>query len=61
MVKLTVKAEGDHDEVEVLFSNEILANYNYVEMCVEGKCYMFSVTDLEAVAAAFKRERENFL
>jgi len=60
-MKIEIEIDSTEEEKEMTFSNNDLNNYNFVEMRIEGidDEFTISVSDLEAIVAALKKEQKN--
>ena len=56
-MKIIIKAEGEKDKVDIVFSNEELNNPNFIDLIIEGEEYTILAEDLEIVARAFMRKK----
>ena len=54
-MKITIKAENDNGEIDIIFTNEGLNNLNYVDMIIGKEEYQVSVENLWLVAEVFDR------
>ena len=58
-MKITIRAEGNDKDTELVFSNDQLNNYNFVDILTDDNCYTVSLTDLDGIVEAFKVQRED--
>lgn len=58
-MKIIIKADEDFidDEVDAIFHNDYLDNYNFVELTIDDKNYTFSVEDLYRSVELFNNIR----
>jgi len=61
-VRIEIKIDSDREEKQMIFSNDKIDNYNFVEMWIEGidEEFIISVDSLESIVAALKTEQKNY-
>jgi len=52
-MEIKIKAEGTEKEIDVVFANDNLDNYNFVDVIIDGNEYMFSIDDLDEAINSF--------
>lgn len=52
--KMEIKIRDPFDDVAIIFSNNELNNYNFINMTIEGKEFTISFEDLEAIVNAYR-------
>ena len=58
-MKITIKTDSDLNETEeMIFTNDGLNNYNFIEILIGGKEYMISYDDLKGVVQGFRVYKE---
>lgn len=57
-MEIKIKADTSTKETEIIFSNENLDNYNFVDLITDNEEYTLSLDDLMSVVKAFNEKRK---